>query len=98
MNEIDKIQAQITALLQARNYLLNQTPSDMIALAHLTETIIALNRRQAALTGNVNDLPPLTPAQVQNLQSAVQTLDHEINQSKAASDILVAATALAKAA
>jgi hypothetical protein len=73
MNEIDKIQEQIAALLRARNYLLSQNPSDMVALADVTEKIIALNRRQSALTGKIN-LPQLTPAQVQNLKSAVQTL------------------------
>jgi hypothetical protein len=98
MNEIDKIQLQIAALLQARNYLLNQSPSDMVALADVTEKIIALNRTQSALTGNPTPLPLLTTVQEQNLQSAIQTLDKGVKQSKAASDILVAATALANVA
>jgi len=97
VNEIDMIQKKISGLLDARDYLLNQTPSDMVALSDVTEQLVALNRRQSALTGKIG-LPPLSPKQVQDLQSATQTLDNAIKQSKAATDILVAATALAKVA
>jgi len=97
VNEIDMIQKKISGLLDARDYLLNQTPSDMVALSDVTEQLVALNRRQSALTGQLG-LPPLSPQQVQDLQSATQTLDNAIKQSKAATDILVAATALAKVA
>jgi hypothetical protein len=85
MNEIQAIQAQIGALLKARKYLLNQTPSDMVALADVTERIIDLNRRQAAISGVVTQL---AQANVDSLEEAIQDLDDDINDSVSASNIL----------
>lgn len=96
MDEEDKIQAQIKSLLVARNYLLNQRPSDMIAIAHITETIVDLNARQSAIS-NTPHLPQVNPNVVADLQVAIQALDKAINASAAASQILDAATMLAKA-
>jgi hypothetical protein len=97
MNEIEKIQKQKSSLMDARIYLLHQTPSDMIAIAEVTERIIALEKRQSALIGTTG-IPVLTNEQIGNLQSAIDDLDAQIKASKAASDILVAATAVAKSA
>jgi hypothetical protein len=98
MDEMDKIQAQIAALLRARNYLLNQTPSDMVAIADITEKIVDLNRRQSALTSTAAPIPQLTPGQEQALQQATQALDIAVQHSAAASQIISAATTLAHAA
>lgn len=98
MDEIDKIQAQIGALLKARDHLLNQIPSDMVAIAEITERIIDLNRRMSALVDSGATVRALTPEQVQALQQAVRALERAIQQSEGASQILAAATQLANAA
>jgi flagellar biosynthesis chaperone FliJ len=98
MDEIDKIQEQIRGLLKARDHLLNQVPSDMVAIAEITERIIDLNRRLSALSDSGATVPDLTPAQVQTLQQAVNALEHAIQQSAGVSQILMAATQLANAA
>jgi cell division septum initiation protein DivIVA len=98
MDEIDKIQVQIRGLLEARDHLLNQVPSDMVAIAEITERIIDLNRRLAALADAGATVRELTPGQVQALQQAVRALERAIQQSQAASEILMAATQLANAA
>ena len=98
MDEIDKTQAQIRGLIKARDHLLNEVPSDMVAIAEITERIIDLNRRLAALVDAGATVPELTPGQVQALQQAVGALERAIQQSQAASQILIAATQLANAA
>jgi hypothetical protein len=95
MDEEDKIQAQIKSLLLARNYLLHQQPSDMVAIAHVTEMIVDLNARQTALSNALN-IPPVSPQTVTALQSTISELDRAIQNSAAASQILEAATVLAK--
>jgi hypothetical protein len=91
MDEIDQIQAQIGALLKARNCLLNQTPSDMVSVTDVTEKIVALNHRQAAITG----LPAtLTVPQEQSLQAALDVLAQAVRINASATSIVVAATAL----
>jgi hypothetical protein len=88
MDEIGKIQAQITTFLKARDYLLNQRPSDMVAVAEVTEKIIDLNRRLTALLAPGAQIPQLTAAQQAALQQATQELDKSIQRSAAASEIL----------
>jgi|SRR5215470_6620885 len=98
MDEIDKLQAQISALIKARDHLLNQVPSDMVAIADITERIIDLNRRLSALIDSNATVRELTSAQVQALQDAVKALDRAIQQSAGTSQIIAAATQLANAA
>jgi hypothetical protein len=85
MDEIDAIQAQIRAMLRARTYLLELVPTDMVAATDVTERIIDLNHRQAAITSD-----PLTltaPAQ-DELIAAIRDLDAAIVQSAAVDQIL----------
>jgi len=96
MNQTQAIHQQIMALLKARNYLLNQTPSDMIAITDVNEKIISLNARQSALSSNIN-IPVLSDKQEQQLTSAIHDLDTQIRDSKAASDILAGATVIINA-
>lgn len=98
MTEIKKIHLQIMALLKARNYLLHQSPSDMIAIQEVTEKIIALNERQSVLSDTTTAIPVPTDEQIAKLQSAIHELDTQIAASKTASDILIAATAIANSA
>jgi hypothetical protein len=95
MNQIEAIQAEIGALLRARNYLLNQTPSDMVALADVTEKIISLTRRQSAIGSNPTILS--TP-QESGLQTAIQALDNDIRVCAAANTILTDAATVIGAA
>jgi hypothetical protein len=97
MNEIDKIQTQIAALLQARDFLLHQTPSDMVAIADITERMVALTRRQGVLTRQATPLPSLTPDQERALRAAVDSLEGQIRASRTASDIMAAVTTLLNA-
>ena len=95
MDQEDKIQAQIKELLVARNYLLHQQPSDMVAIAHITELIVDLNARQTALS-SASNIPQLSAQAEADLQSAVNNLDQAIQQSAAVTQILSGATALAQ--
>ena len=97
MDQIDKLQTQITELIKARDFLLNQTPSDMVAVAALTEKIIDLTRRLAASIGSLGPIPTLKPGEVAALQDAVRSLALAVQRSAAASQIVEAATKLANA-
>jgi hypothetical protein len=97
MDPIDKLQTQITELLKARDFLLNQTPSDMVAVASITEKIIDLTRRLTALVASTGPIRALTPGEVAALQDAVRALAIAVQRSAAASHIVEAATKLANA-
>ena len=97
MNEIDKIHTQTVELIKARDHLLNQNPSDMVAVASVTEKIIDLNRRFSALAESGTPIRQLSAAQVVALQRATKVLERAIGRSEAASQIIVAATKVANA-
>jgi len=97
MDEIDKIQTQIAELIKARDYLLNQIPSDMVAVTSVTEKIIDLARRLSALAGSGTPIRQLSAAEVAALQRATQALGAAIRKSEAASRIIAAATKVANA-
>src|SRR5277367_1088240 len=94
MDAIERIQWKIQALLAARDHLLNQTPTDVVAIAHLTEMIVDLNVRQTALS-NLGNLRTSSAKKVASLKAALLTLDNAINESAAVPEILSAATTLA---
>ncbi len=81
-------------MLAARTHLLNEKPTDVVAIARLTEMIVGLNVRQTALS-NPGNLPPSSAKKVVSLKAAVQTLDNAISESAAVPEILDAATTLA---
>ena len=97
MDEVEKLQAQIKSLLAARKFLLNQQPSDMVAIGQITEGIVDLTARQMALT-EARRIPAVSPETVKALQSAIKALDDAMKASAAATQILTAATAVANTA
>lgn len=96
MDEIQQIQAKIKSLIAARNYLLNQQPTDMVAVHDVSEKIVALSARVTNLIGGP-PLTPLAPAVVQALGAAVSKLENSIRAAAAATAVLKAATAVANA-
>jgi hypothetical protein len=95
MTELQRIQRQIKGLLAARNYLLNQQPTDMVALSEVTERIVALAARLTAEASNPS-ANPLSDADVKALTKAVDDLSEVIARNAAARQIVKAVTALIK--
>ena len=93
MDAEDRIQEKIATLLKARNLLLNQQPTDMVAVAHITEMIVDLSAQLQALTQPQRAMV-LTPAEVAALQAAIAALNQSIAQSAAVSQIMASASAL----
>lgn len=96
MDEIQEINAKIKTLIEARNYLLHQQPTDMVILHAVDEKIIALSTRASALMAGP-PIPPLPPAIVAAIGAAVAKLENAIKASATATAILMAATELANA-
>lgn len=94
MDEQDQLQAQIQALLRARDALRNQRPTDMVAVSSVTEDIVTLSGRLAAVSGEAN-IPAITQPQVDALTAATAKLDTAIGASNGASEIVTAATIVA---
>jgi hypothetical protein len=69
----------------------------MVALANVTENIVALNQRQAALSTQIGGPQLLSAAQQAALQSAITTLDAQVQQGATVSALLTFVTALLQA-
>jgi hypothetical protein len=95
MDEEDKIQAQLNALAKAQAALLNQDPPDIDAFQQLSSLISDLQFRLLALSSQPQ-IPQLNAEDVATLQVAEQRLAAAINASAGATQVLQAATALAK--
>jgi len=93
MDEIEKIHVKSGALIRARKYMLNQTPSDMIAVAHVTESIIDLTECHLAATG-ASKIPEVTTEEQRLLRQTIQALDDSLKQKASADQILSDAKAI----
>ena len=93
MNEMEKIHVQIAALLDARNFLLGQQPSDLVALAQIAEMISDLNARQLSLL-KLPSIPLISPEAERALRGRVRRLDRDMQASAAADRIVAGAAAL----
>ena len=87
MNKIEMLQAQLQILHKARNYLLHQQPTDVVALNQVTERIVMLSERLAALISKPSHAP-LPLESVQALNDAVRLLEGSINTNSPADRIL----------
>ena len=87
MDEIDKIHEKNSALIRARKYMLNQTPSDMVAIAQITENIVNLTEHHLAATGAAK-IPEVTTEEQRLLRQAIQALDDKLEQKASVDQIL----------
>jgi hypothetical protein len=87
MDELEQTKTQITALLHARDYLLHQAPSDVVAVADVTEKIVDVTRRQTYLIGRprVRALPVVD---AEALMKAATVLEMDIGKAVSADAIL----------
>jgi hypothetical protein len=88
MNEIGKIYLKSGALVKARNYLLNQTPSDMFAISVITEGIVDLAERGLAATTITEEIPVLSGKEHSELKQAIDALDSSIEAAAPSIEIL----------
>jgi len=87
MDELDKIRLKSAALLRARNYLLNQSPSDPVAIAQVTENIVDLAGRQ--LVGiHVTKIPKVSADEQRKLKNIIGNLEQSIEKEAPAVDII----------
>lgn len=93
MDEIARLQQQLISLFETRNFLLNQQPTDLVAVSEITERILAVTARLTAQISNPN-VPQLNDAEVKALKDAVDALRKSIQRSEAVSEILKHVTAL----
>jgi len=96
MDEIKQINAKIKALVEARNYLLHQQPTDMDVMHAIDGKIIELSAKASALMAGP-PIPPLPPAIVAAIGAAVASRGRTSKASATATAILTAATELANA-
>jgi hypothetical protein len=85
MDEIEK--NHLKTLIKARNYLLSQTPTDMVAVAHITERILSCTEQHLAAA----DAPKSLQASTEKdklLQRAIKALDKQVEKKASASRIL----------
>jgi hypothetical protein len=94
MDEEVKLLRQIGELQKAQRAVKSRNPPDIDTFRQLASLISDLNFRLLTLVGQPV-IPPLSPADVQSLQAAIDALDRAVTQSAGASQILQAATALA---
>jgi hypothetical protein len=87
MDEIQKIQVKNVALLKARNYLLNQTPSDPVVIAAVTESIVDLTGRHLAGV-HVAEIPQVSVDEQRQLELVIGDLDKSIEEKAPAVEIL----------
>lgn len=87
MNQIDKIVLKNGALIRARNYLREQSPSDMVAIADVTESIVELTSCHLAAIGN-SDIPQVDTQDQKLLKQAIAALDKQLDRKAAADQIL----------
>jgi hypothetical protein len=89
----DRIHKKISALLAARGHLLNQQPSDIIAITQLTEMIVDLSRRP--VLSKQGSLRILSQREEVSLDAALRRLDDTIKTSAGTSQIVDASSNLA---
>lgn len=87
MDEIEKIHLKNKALLRARNYLRDQSPSDIVAISHITESIVDLTGRHLA-AADAPKVRQVSPEEQRQLRKAVQALDKNVAKKALASQIL----------
>jgi hypothetical protein len=97
VDEIDFIQQQIQALIAVRKFLLNQQPSDMVALAAVTEKIVDRNAALGPLINATDPLPNIPLSRQKALEDAVRDLARAMEHSAGASQIMSGVTVLLKA-
>jgi hypothetical protein len=93
MDEIEKIHLKSAALVEARNYLLSQTPPDPTVVAAINADIVELIGRHLA-AAYVPETPQLTVDKQRQLEQAAATLKESIDRKSPAPDILKHAKAL----
>jgi len=87
MDEIEKILWKNGALIRARDYLLKQSPSDLIAIADLTENIVDLASCHIAAT-EIPRAPNVTAEDEKLLRQAIEALDEHMSQKASADQIV----------
>ena len=87
MHEIARLQQKLECLFEARNYLLNLQPTDMVAVSEITERIVAVTARLTAEISNPND-QQLSDANIAALTQAMDALRKSIQRSEAVSQII----------
>jgi len=87
MDEIEKMQMKNGALIKARDYLLNQRPSNMVALADVTEMIVDLTKRNLAAT-NASKIPQVAAKEERSLRELIESLDKSLQKEASAGHIL----------
>jgi hypothetical protein len=95
VDEIDRIQLKLSALAQAQSALLNQSPPDISGFQRVAAQISDLQFRMLALAGQPQ-IPALDDDEVAGLQQAVRLLAAAVQASAGATQILQAATAVAR--
>jgi hypothetical protein len=87
MDEIDKIFMKNLVLLKARNYLLEQSPSDLVTISGITEYIVDLTACQ--IHGRTLDTIPKVPtADEQILKKAIEALEKKLDQKSSPTQIM----------
>jgi hypothetical protein len=87
MDEIEKIIIKNGALIKARQYLLSQSPSDITAIADISEKIIDLTGRHLAAIESPK-VPQVTTKEQRQLMRLVQTLDKNVEKKASAGQVL----------
>jgi len=93
MDEIEKILLKNAALIRARNYLREQSPSDMLAIAGVTENIVDLTSCHLE-AAEIADVPQVTAQEQKLLRQAIEVLDKHVDQKASAVQVLDMAHAL----
>jgi hypothetical protein len=88
MDEIAKIYLKSGALIKARDYLLNQAPSDVVSIAAITENIVDLTGCRLAAAG-IKQIPQLSEDEQLKLRHAIVALDTSIEAKASSSEILI---------
>jgi hypothetical protein len=88
MDEIEKIHVKNRALIKARDYLLHQTPSDLVAITYLNESIIDLVRSHLEAANTPKMIPEVSKGEQRLLREAIQGLDKNLENKAPASQIL----------
>ena len=85
MDEIEK--NHLKTLIRARNYLLSQTPTDMVAVSHITEQIVSCTEQHLAAADAPKSLQATTEKK-KLLLRAIKDLDKRVEKKASASRIL----------
>jgi hypothetical protein len=87
MDEIDKVRLKSAALLKARDYLLNQAPSDPVVIAQVTENIVDLAGRHLVEV-DPTKIPKVSSDEERKLKEIIENLQESIEKEVPAIDIL----------